>query len=670
MSNKQLKKIAMEDEKERSTDLHLYSIVEEKTKDQYHNKPEELYTELITTNENPQTIYSSLPLNKNADYSLTSKSMSEYEQSNKKLKKDKCGYRVWFCSIILVLFLLVLISLVISIVISLTMRSSSAVLSNEEFMKKIENNTQSNSLKILALEKELDEYRKSDLFSFNITNFETFITDRDLDFLVLVQQLNESRNNTQSNSLKILALEKELNEYRKSDLFSFNITNIETFITDHDIDFLVFVQQLNESRNNTQSNSLKILALEKELNEYRKSDLFSFNITNIETFITDRDLDFLVLVQQLNESRNNTQSNSLKILALEKELDEYRKSDLFSFNITNIETLITDHDIDFLVLVQQLNESRNNTQSNSLKILALEKELDEYRKSDLFSFNITNIETFITDRDLDLLLLVQQLNESSVIEHAFLNDRIKQIYRILSGKTVSFPAPSCRAIHILLQAYSVSGYYWVLSSNGSSIRVYCEMTKSCGNVTGGLTRVALLNNKTRPLICTGDFVTVDNDTRCVRSTEEPGCSHIKFSLMNISYSHICGTVEGSWFGLPGGFTGSNRSSSTTINDNYVDGISLTYGSTTNRSHIWTFIADGYYIYYQFCPHYIPSYIGNSYSCLKHMNLCSSTNSCSHAFFKQFHQQLTEDIEMRLCHDGHQTINYEGIFVGNVEIYVW
>ena len=61
--------------------------------------------------------------------------------------------------------------------------------------------------------------------------------------------------------------------------------------------------------------------------------------------------------------------------------------------------------------------------------MAVEKELNEYRKSDLFSFNITNIETFITDRDLDFLVLVQQLNESSVTEHAFLSDKIDQIYR-------------------------------------------------------------------------------------------------------------------------------------------------------------------------------------------------------------------------------------------------
>ena len=59
-------------------------------------------------------------------------------------------------------------------------------------------------------------------------------------------------------------------------------------------------------------------------------------------------------------------------------------------------------------------------------------------------------------------------------------------------------------------------------------------------------------------------MTVDNNTRCVRSTEEPGCSHIAFPLMNMSYSQKCGTVEGYWFSTPDGFTGNNRSSNTTI----------------------------------------------------------------------------------------------------------
>ena len=35
-----------------------------------------------------------------------------------------------------------------------------------------------------------------------------------------------------------------------------------------------------------------------------------------------------------------------------------------------------------------------------------------------------------------------------------------------------------------LPPYFPSGYYWVNASNGSAVRVYCDMTRSCGNVTG------------------------------------------------------------------------------------------------------------------------------------------------------------------------------------------
>ena len=307
----------------------------------------------------------------------------------------------------------------------------------------------------------------------------------------------------------------------------------------------------------------------------------------------------------------------------------------------------------------------NILKRNTKRISAIEKELNEYRKSELFSFNATYLENIITD-DLDLLVLLNQLKESRRIEYASLNDKISHLNRSIHfGKAASFPAPSCRVIYLLQPNYR-SGHYWVISSNGSSIRVYCEMTKSCGNVTGGLIRVGVLNSETRPLLCIGDFTTVNHNTRCVRTTAEPGCSHMVFPLMNMEYSHICGTVEAFWFSTPDGFTGSSRSSSTTINDNYVDGISLTYGNTSNRTHIWTFIADGYFGRSQNCPRQVPKYVGPS--CLT-SSCSSSPNSCTHTFFRQLQQPVTEDIEMRLCRDGHRDSDDEGIYVVKVEIYV-
>ena len=40
---------------------------------------------------------------------------------------------------------------------------------------------------------------------------------------------------------------------------------------------------------------------------------------------------------------------------------------------------------------------------------------------------------------------------------------------------------------------SLSGYYWVRAPNGSDVRVYCDMTRLCGNVSGGWMRMAYLD---------------------------------------------------------------------------------------------------------------------------------------------------------------------------------
>ena len=61
---------------------------------------------------------------------------------------------------------------------------------------------------------------------------------------------------------------------------------------------------------------------------------------------------------------------------------------------------------------------------------------------------------------------------------------------VLTCGTLANPAASCSA----LPTSSPSGYYWIRSSNGSAVQVYCDMDRVCGcNSTGGWTRVAFLN---------------------------------------------------------------------------------------------------------------------------------------------------------------------------------
>ena len=59
------------------------------------------------------------------------------------------------------------------------------------------------------------------------------------------------------------------------------------------------------------------------------------------------------------------------------------------------------------------------------------------------------------------------------------NDSIFELERRLLTR---FLASSCSAIFVMHPS-SPSGHYWIRSSNGSAVRVYCEMTRSCGNTS-------------------------------------------------------------------------------------------------------------------------------------------------------------------------------------------
>ena len=68
-----------------------------------------------------------------------------------------------------------------------------------------------------------------------------------------------------------------------------------------------------------------------------------------------------------------------------------------------------------------------------------------------------------------------------------LNDIV--LLRHLQLGHAALPASSCREI-LAATPSSPSGYYWQRAGNGSSIRVYCDMTRTCGGITGGWMQVA------------------------------------------------------------------------------------------------------------------------------------------------------------------------------------
>ena len=102
---------------------------------------------------------------------------------------------------------------------------------------------------------------------------------------------------------------------------------------------------------------------------------------------------------------------------------------------------------------------------------------------------------------------------------------------------------------------SLSGYYRVLASSGSRIRVFCDMNMTCGNIPGGWMRVTSLNmtqpfsecpynlclNTTAPRTC----------RRCYSHGKKthPG---VKYHV-GVSYSNVCGRVIAYQVGKPNAF---------------------------------------------------------------------------------------------------------------------
>ena len=217
----------------------------------------------------------------------------------------------------------------------------------------------------------------------------------------------------------------------------------------------------------------------------------------------------------------------------------------------------------------------------------------------------------------------------------------------------------------------------------------------CG--TGNWTRVAYLNMNDPAQQCPQpwvEFNVVQAGRTCSRlESSEGNCLSVNYLTNGVEYNRVCGRSIGYQEGTPDAFL----SASLTIDDIYVNGLSVTHGSP--RQHIWTFAAgiteapneNGC-----FCgnPNSTagrppPAFVGNNYFCESGnpegiimgviffddplwdgMN-CPSNNCCEFNNPPWFNVDLptstTDDIEVRLCLD--QSTNDENLHVQLIEVYV-
>ena len=343
----------------------------------------------------------------------------------------------------------------------------------------------------------------------------------------------------------------------------------------------------------------------------------------------------------------------------------------------------------------------------AVQIVTLKSEIESLKMTSsyqsTFTDSLEHLEEVVHQLNVsDNMLYLQLSQDYTALDNRTqqLNTPTKLLFNDLeqvSGQYPFYPTTSCAA----LPPSSTSGYYWVRASNGSAVSVYCDMTLSCGGVTGGWMRVAELDMTNRSHQCpSGLTEQIDTGKRvCVRIQTSGGCSTPNnFIKANFQYSNICGRVIGYQIGSTDAFYDNARD----INGEYVDGVSLTRTHGNLRHHIWTFAAG----FHQLgdnnasCPCNTigrpdivtppPDFVGEDYFCdsgnpdssFQHVLYgdnplwdgagCRAGNTCCSFnnppwFYKRLPQPTTDNIEVRVCRD--EATTNEDIAVEIIEILV-
>ena len=153
------------------------------------------------------------------------------------------------------------------------------------------------------------------------------------------------------------------------------------------------------------------------------------------------------------------------------------------------------------------------------------------------------------------------------------------------------PANSCEEV-FATDPTCTSGYYLVFSEAGYPVLTYCNNTRQLCGVTGEWIRVAHINMSETDAACPPQLQEISGPGQkaaCGRRIDNQ-CSSVTFTTKNsysYSYTQVCGIVQGYQYGATNAF-GPSYSHNFTIDDSYLDGVSITAGQP--RQHLWSYAA--------------------------------------------------------------------------------
>jgi len=112
------------------------------------------------------------------------------------------------------------------------------------------------------------------------------------------------------------------------------------------------------------------------------------------------------------------------------------------------------------------------------------------------------------------------------------------------GSTPSYPAAACWEIQNLNPS-APSGYYWLRGRDGSSFRMYCDMSMFCEGVSGGWMQVAKIDMNNSNETCPEGLRPLTTPKRlCGMNIDGGGCSPATFKVNGIQYTSVCGKIIG------------------------------------------------------------------------------------------------------------------------------
>jgi len=286
---------------------------------------------------------------------------------------------------------------------------------------------------------------------------------------------------------------------------------------------------------------------------------------------------------------------------------------------------------------------------------------------------------------------------------------LKEIVRIVDnsspgikhlGDIPAYAATSCAQI-AQLRPGSSSGYYWIQEGSGPA-RVFCQMDGEEFGEEGVWMRVAGVNMTESNSQCPTGLQLVTSPKRLCRKSVTSGCSSATFPVHGVPYRRVCGKVIGYQYYSPDGFYPFYVNQRLTIDGVYVDGVSITHGSSP-RHHIWTLVAalDEVPVHNKnSCPctnskshvpftGLIPPFVGTDYYCetasrtsfqnryyledpLWDGQGCGRFSSCCDGgrkpwFCKELPMNITDDIEIRVCFDSSRST--EDVLLETIELYI-